>query len=225
MASQAVGEHRQLLLVVWRIVAIETKWNFAVSLMAHETGHLAMLAWRLLPFAIHGVVAATAGLHLAIRRESNLQGRMHPVMTGHTILHRLFGVVTFVTLRAFRNRAVLVMMTGLATLFTVSAGKLCQFLGRTGVAIGTGLAEPLDSRNNPWRMRIAVTIEAIGLLWPMLLAMAGRAERHQLGIVVSQRVVCVKNFMALLAGKTMFTTRTLQIGKLSDVTLAAFSRR
>jgi hypothetical protein len=68
-------------------------------------------------------------------------------------------------------------------------------------------------------MRVLVTAEAIGLLWAVLLAMTGRTKRHQLVVVVFTRVVCVKNLVTLLTGKSMFATGIFQVGKLAHMAL------
>ena len=73
-------------------------------------------------------------------------------------------------------------------------------------------------------MWVLVAADTICLLRAMLLAMTSRTERHEFVIVIFTRVVCVKNLVALLAGKSMFTSGSFQIGKLAHMALATLYR-
>ena len=59
----------------------------------------------------------------------------------------------------------------------------------------------------------------IKLFWAMLLTMTGGTQRHQLIVVVLARAICVKDFVAFLAGKTMLASSLLQIVELPYVAL------
>ena len=55
-------------------------------------------------------------------------------------------------------------------------------------------------------MWVLVAIDAVNLFGPMLLTVTGCTEWHQFVIIVFAWVVCMKNLMALLAGKAVLTS-------------------
>ena len=221
MAGQTVREHLQLLPVVRLAVTSSAGRDAAVLFMTSDTGHLTVLAWRLLPFCIHFTMTVIAGLQGQGVREVDLQRCMNAFMTSLAVFGRLCLVMAIVTLRAIRNISVPVMMTALTAQLGMHAGEPGQLLFRTGMAVCAGLSQSLHGRDLQRSMRILVTAEAICLLWPVLLAMAGCTERHQLGIVVFTRIIGVEDLVALLAGKTMSATSGFQVLKLIRVALTA----
>ena len=124
MTGQAIREHFQLPFVMRFSMAFQTAWDLAVLLVTHDTHNLAMFAWSALPFAINIFVTATTGLNFGIARKTDSQRCMNPHMTGHTVLHRLLGIMTIVTLRAVRNIAMFLVVTTLAVLLCVGAREL-----------------------------------------------------------------------------------------------------
>lgn len=162
-----------------------------------------MFALRFLPFRINLAVTGITGLQSRIIRKLDFQRCVNTFMASLTVLGRLCLVMAIVTLRTIRDIAVFFMMTSLTALLRMHAGEPGQFFFGAGMAISAGFTQSLHGRHLQWRMRILVTADAIRLLWTVLLAMTGRTEGHQIGIVVFTRVVCVKNLVALLAGETM----------------------
>lgn len=134
----------------------------------------------------------------------------------------LLGIMAIMAFRATRNIAMLFMMAVLTVLLSMGTRKFIKFVDWPCMTIGAGFAQPIHGRNHQRSMGVLVAVETIDLYRSMLLAVAGGAERHQGVVVVFPRVICMKHFMTLLAGKAVLTAGVFQICKLSGVTLAAF---
>ena len=132
--------------------------------------------------------------------------------------------MAIVTLRTARDIAVFLVVATLAFLLRVRARKLFQLLGWPFVAISTRLAESVHRRNPQWRVGILMTVNAVNLLWPMLLTVASGTEWHQIVVIIFSRTVGMKDFMTFLAGKAMFATRIFQVCELTNMTFRTFGR-
>ena len=84
VAVQAAREFIQHCLAVcwWNPVAAAALWNFLVFGMAFCTSHLTMLAYRLLPFRVDIIMAATAGSQVIINGKWDRQWLVNRVTTG-----------------------------------------------------------------------------------------------------------------------------------------------
>lgn len=149
---------------------------------------------------------------------------MDSFVARHAALRILVRVVAIVTFRTVRDIAMFLVVTTLAFLLRVRARELLQLLSWPFMAIGTRLAESVHRRNPQWRVGILMTVNAVNLLWPMLLTVASGTEWHQIVVIIFSRTVGMKDFMTFLAGKAMFATRIFQVCKLANMTLSTFGR-
>ena len=224
MAGQAIGEHLQLFFVVRLTMAVTAIRNLTVLLVTLDARDLAVLTRCAPPLTVDIIMTTAARLNIRIPWESDLQRCVDTVMTAHAVLNRLLCIMTIMTFKAVRYVAVLLMMAILAPLFSVGTRELLQLFCRSGMTIRTSTAKTLHRRNQQGRMRVLMAIKAVGLLRPMLLPMARGAQRHQVVIIVFARAVCVENLVTFLAGKAMFATGSLQMGKLARMALTTFCR-
>ena len=173
MAGQTVREHLQLLFVVRFSVAFTTIRNLAMLLMAHRARDLAMLARCALPLGVNRIMAPATGFHIILTTEADLQWCVHPVMARLAVIDLLSLKMPFMTFKAVRDVAVLLMMATLATLLRVCTRELLQFIGRTRMTVGASFAELFHRRDLQRRMGVLVTTKTLSLLGAMGLSVAG----------------------------------------------------
>lgn len=127
--------------------------------------------------------------------------------------------MTVVAFKAIWDIAMLLVVATLTVLLSVGTRELFKFTCWSRVTVSTRLSESIHSWDTHGSVGVLVTVNTVDLYRSMLLTVTHGTERHQVIIIVFSRVVRMKNFMTLLARKTMFATRGFKIFKLSDMTL------
>lgn len=220
MAVQTSREEPELGFGVRRCVAGEAIGDHAVAGMAHGAIHLSVLARGILPLIEDSGVAVSARLCFVVGPEGNLQ-RFVNRMAGDTSIERLPLEVRLVTLGTFGDVSVLLMVTTGAGHLSMFARLLLELLGGTAVTIGADVSHLGRIRREFRSVRIGMAVQALHLLGPVRLMMAHAALGHDLGIVVSQGVVGVKNLMTVTAIKSVIPAVIAQVHEMLGVALTA----
>ena len=220
VAVQTSGEEPELGLGMRRCVAGEAIGDHAVACMAHGAIHISVLARRVLPLIEDTGVAVSARLCFVVGPECNLQGSVNR-MAGDTSIERLPLEVGFVTLGTIRDVPMLLMMTTGAGHLSMFARLLLELLGGTAVTIGADVSHLGRIRREFRSMGVGMAVQALHLLGPVRLVMAHAALGHDLGIIVSQRVVGMKNLMTVTAIKPVIPAVIAQVHEMLGVALAA----
>lgn len=220
VAVKATGEQLQLGFGVRSGMALGALGNRPVTGVAHRTVHLSVLARSPLPFTKDLVVTSAAGLRIILFPEADLKRFMNGVAS-HASGKRLPLEVRLVAFGTIRDIPVLVMMATGARLLGMHAGGCLQLLCRAAVAIGADVFHLGNRRRKGGCVGIGVAVETRGLFFPMRQRMAHGAFGHDLRVVVPQRIVCMKNLVAVLAFEFMPPAAVAQIRKMFRMALPA----
>lgn len=91
------------------------------------------------------------------------------------------------------------------------------------MTVGTDSRQHVCHRNLAWCMRVLVAVETLNMFRAVRLSVAGCTLRHDIRVILFNRIVSVENFVAFTAVELVLAARFFQLTKMAGVALAALS--